>query len=133
MINKVLILISFLAFGILTSSCSKKEDPIVTPPVTAPAKLNMMVREALSNGSQIPQSKAKIQLYKTEADWTAKTNAVADVVADDNGDYLFENLEPMNYLFHVQSADGTKTNATTANQTGTLKSNETKQLQVFVK
>jgi PBP1b-binding outer membrane lipoprotein LpoB len=131
--KKASILIFLLATVMLVNSCSKKEDPVVPPTTPAPAKLTVMIREALSTGEVIPQANAKFQLYKTEADWMAKTNAVADVTVDGNGDYTFENLEAINYLFHAQSADGTKTNDKTGNQTGVLKSNETKQLTVLVK
>jgi hypothetical protein len=132
MLKRILIVTLVLASGLISNSCSK-EDPTPQPPTPQPAKLKMMVRESLSTGEIIPQAKARIELYKTEDDWLAKTNAVADVIADDNGDYTFENLEAINYLFNAESADGSKSNATTGNQTGVLKSNETKTLQVFVK
>ena len=132
MLKRIFILPFILGFLLLSTSCGK-EDPINPPPAPAPAKLKMMVRESLSTGDVIPQAKARIELYKTEDDWLAKQNAVADVVADDNGDYTFENLEAINYLFNAESADGSKTNATSGNQTGVLKSGETKTLQVFVK
>lgn len=124
----------FLAAGLILSSCSKKEDP-VTPPATtqANAGLHMTIFEQTSTGTPIPQAKAKVQLYKTLDDWTNKTNAVADVVADDGGYYTFTNLEPINYLFRVKSDDGSKSNDKTGNQTGVLVNNQTKELNVIVK
>lgn len=122
------LLISVLSFAFL--SCGKAEEPVPAPD---PARLKVEIREVLTNAQHKALPKAKIQLYKSEADWTAKTNAVKDVVTDNYGNYTFTDLEPVNYLFRAQSADGTKTNNKTGNQTGVLKSNETKELEVILR
>lgn len=135
MIKKTYMLACFLMTGLILSSCGKEEDPVVTPPTTtaAEASLHVIIYEQLSNGSSIPQSKAKMQLYKTQADYDNKTNAVADIVADDAGNYTFTKLEPINYLFRAESADASKNNSKSGNQTGVLVNNQTKELNVIVK
>lgn len=130
MIKKASIcVIALLAVGVLSQSC-KKEEVAATPD---PATLKVSINQVLSNAQHKGMPKAKLQLYKTVDDFNAKTNAVKSIEADNYGKYTFTDLEPVNYLFRAQSADGMMTNEKTGNQTGVLESNKTKELEIILR
>jgi hypothetical protein len=121
--------IALLAVGVLSHACKKEE--VVTAP--DPATLKVTINQVLSNAQHKGMPKAKLQLFKSQSDFDARTNAVKDVVMDNYGKFTFTDLEPINYLFRAQSADGMMTNDKTGNQTGVLESSKTKDLEIILR
>lgn len=130
MIKKAnIFVVALLAVGVLSQSC-KKDEVAATPD---PATLKVTINQVLSNAQHKGLPKAKLQLYKTIDDYNAKTNAVKSVEMDNYGKFTFTDLEPINYLFRAQSADGMMTNDKTGNQTGVLESNQIKELEIILR
>jgi len=102
-------------------SCTK---PSTTPSNTTqatPTSLEMTIYDGSGAIMRVPSPNATIQLYKTVTDQKNKTNPVTGVLASNSQAALtINNLEDIDYYFNAYSADGTKSNATTFNQTNTL-------------
>ena len=77
---------------------------------------------------------ATVQLFTTVQDQQNKTHPLTPLEASNSQAVLvFKNLQPINYYFNAYSADGTKSNATTFNQTDPLTAGIVNQLSPVVK
>ncbi len=131
--TKQIYFLGALVISALIGSCAK---PGTTPSNTSQAT-NTSLQMTIYDGSgmyRVISPGATVQLYTTVADQKNKTNPLTPLEASNNQAVLvFKNLQPINYYFNAYSADGTKSNATTFNQTNTLTAGIVNQLSPVVK
>jgi hypothetical protein len=105
---KKLALIALTALSIGIAACSK-DEPTPSPTPNPKTELELVVADSANKALQ----SAKVELYKTQADFEAR-NAAAMVqglhYSGVDGRCKISSLEPITYWFYVESADGTMNN-----------------------
>ena len=122
-----------LLASLVLLSCAKPTNNPTNNNKSTPTSLQLTIYDGSGAIMRVPSPYATIQLYKTIPDQKNKTNPVTGVLTSNSQAALtINNLENIDYYFNAYSADGTKSNATTFNQTNTLVSGVNK-LQPVVK
>ena len=121
-----------LLLGGLIVSCTKPATNNNSSSTTS-TSLQMTIYDG-SGMHRVISPSATVQLYTTVADQQNKTHPFTPLEASNSqGVLIFKNLQPIDYYFNAYSADGTKSNATTFNQTNTLTAGIVNKLEPVVK
>ena len=132
--TKQIYFLGTLVISALIGSCAK---PSTTPSNNNSQATTTSLQMTIYDGSgmyRVISPGATVQLFTTVEDQKNKTNPLTSLEASNNQAVLtFKNLQPINYYFNAYSADGTKSNATTFNQTNTLTAGIVNQLSPVVK
>lgn len=90
-------------FGVLTlSSCNKDEGDPDTTTTEKTGTLKLVV--SYYQGSKAPN--ADVQLFTSQADYNAQTNAVRTDQTDNSGEVYFTDLPTVQYWWYVKGVNG---------------------------
>ncbi|MCB0739016.1 MAG: hypothetical protein KDC92_16020 [Bacteroidetes bacterium] len=101
--------LAILSFGIFGCGTETPDNQ----PTTKTGTLKLVV--SYETGDKAPN--ATVQLFTSQADYTSRSNAILTDQTDMSGEVYFEEIECVNYWWHVEDNNG-YTNTNSSHQLG---------------